>query len=639
MSSFNLTVFLLSLILGCQDRSSTTETKDSRADTPKVKQLTNLFESIIGRQLSHKDTEINEITPLDLVDKSYEDQVDAILNSQQFIDDGFFYLHQQRMLLLKRLDASILEILSFKELDDLRLELRHLAENSDDYWEILSYRYRYLNLDELGDALRSVAKECNTKCRRDIKRGIERLITSEDDDNIKLYPYHDRCCSESAETLAKTQQFCQKLNTNTQKLFGKDFCILSSPPDNTVNSQRQNKKPNLQQPAEPKPDPDKDLQLAINTYLSLFLGVRTDEWFDIDVGKITDGNLPIVEFDLSRYLKVEKFPEDLQGIHASPFWLWAHRTSLENQHLRRARVIYHSWYCQNISPDQAEKTGAFPSKADTEAFSKYFAKDDSHATGDNNCFGCHKIVQPLANYFGKLAGASVVEADAQYGLGAKFLARPSEGFDRPGGYWQDGTFYGDYRGLAGLAKSLPAIPKVSECLVNSAWNTMLGSDLPQLTPEEVSDAINKFKETDNNYRELLKHLLLTDKATTYFTKGRRDMINTFAGESSCSPASDYSKVVPAIIKESCATSNCHNTNNIKVFADDTNSFLTTDLEKRAYQRVAEGTMPPPSAEALKQSNKTTLECYLRQQLKTADEELPVVSKNISNQAHEILEAN
>lgn len=114
---FKPNIALLLLILSCQDRSPTTVIKDAVSDDRKVVQLNSLFRAIIGRQTVPSETEIDGINPIDLAglrDKSYtyEEQVEAILKSQQFIDGGFFYFHQQRLSLLKRFDVGIIEIFS-----------------------------------------------------------------------------------------------------------------------------------------------------------------------------------------------------------------------------------------------------------------------------------------------------------------------------------------------------------------------------------------------------------------------------------------------------------------------------------------------------------------------------------------------
>ena len=648
MVKCNSAKFLLLCLLACTGRLPTAETKESSADDIGVKQLTSLFEAIIGRPPSNnRDRKINNIAITDLINNietTHEQRVDAILNSQQFIDEGFFHFHEQRMLLLQRQDAATIDTIFPEDKHALQLELKEQAKNSQDYWDILRYRHRYLALGVLGGLMELRCSGNNENCNIDIgdvKRGIINIINNIKNGELdnRNYPYRDRCCTELTEKQPEKQHqgFCETAKSRAIKVFNKEFCSLSSadlPPEGEESGN-----------TEATNDSEYDkLRVAINFYLSLYLGVRTDDWFSVDIDEQQNANsdskkLPIVKFNSDHYLRV-KFPEDLQGIHASPFWLWTHRTSVENQHLRRARVIYHSWFCTGISPDQAEEVGVPPGEEEKKKFVAYFDENDRHATDDANCFSCHKEVQPLANYFGKLAGASSVENDLLYGLGTKFLARPEDSFDRVAGYWEDGTFYGNLRGLAGLAKSLPKISKVSECLINSAWNTMLGSDLPQLTSKEVSDAISKFKQTGNNYRQLLKHLLLTDKATTYFTKSRAEMVAKFSDESPCSEDVDFSVVEP-IIESYCTT--CHNVKKgAPLFLAQDGTFPTNKL-KEVYQRVVTQKNMPPNYEymdvhpqQLTRSEKTSLECYLQQKSEAGQES--EIESDPLGQPHEILGA-
>ena len=651
MFKSNSAKFLLLLILACQDRSPTAEIKEAIADDRSVKQLSSLFLAIIGRQSNPSDKKINNIASAKLRNSSYEKQVDALLNSQQFIDQGFFHFHEKRMLLLQRQDAATIDTIFPEDKHALQLELKELAKNSQNYWDILRYRHRYLALGVPGGLTDLRCRGSNGNCNidiRDVKRGIINIINNIKTNELdnRNYPYRDRCCTESQGQYTEKQPanqhegFCKTAKLLAYEVFNKKFCSLSSAdlPSNSRESFGNMETTNNSKWGK--------LHVAVNFYLSLYLGVRTDDWLSVYIDKqdvenlSEDQELPIVEFNRNHYLRV-KFPEDLQGIHASPFWLWTYRTSVANQHLHRARVIYSSWFCQKISPDQATEGGEEPDAKETEAFSDYFADNDQHAKGDSNCFSCHQEVQPLANYFGKLAGASSVENDFLYGLGAKFLARPEDSFDRPAGYWEGGKFYGEFRGLAGLAKSLPKIGKVSECLVNSAWNTMLGSDLPQLTPEEVSGAISKFKNTGNNYRQLLKHLLLTDKAKTYFTESRAEMVAKFSEESSCPEKVDFSVVKP-IIESSCTT--CHNAEKrAPLLLDENNTFLANKLQMIYKRIVIQNNMPPNyeyknvAPEQLASPEKTSLKCYLEQEIDQAGQELPVESDYLG-QPHETLGA-
>ena len=365
MPKHSVAKFFLLLILACQGKAPTSETRDSNVDAPNVSQLTRLFEAIIGRQHNNNDAKLltnllkHDDDTLEKRTTTYKNQVDKILNSEQFIDEGFFHFHQQRMLLLKRQDAATIEVISERDYDSLRLELKDLAENSQDYWDILRYRRRYLALGVGGGIIgfpcdRSTSGLCKPPTVELMKSMIVDIIQ-----NIGIsYPYRDRCCTGSEGSYTtKTQlekqyeAFCSEAGERANEVFDKDFCSLAN---DTFFGEKSNKvnKENIKW--------DK-LSAAINFYLSLYLGVRSDEWLDVDVD-IDDSDqpkLPTVEFNDTNYLIVN-FPEQLQGIHANPFWLWTHKTSVANQHLRRARVVYHSWFCKRISPDQAQEGGGLP---------------------------------------------------------------------------------------------------------------------------------------------------------------------------------------------------------------------------------------------------------------------------------------
>ena len=77
----------------------------------------------------------------------YQLALEKILASDAYFDDGFFHLHRHR-LLLQRPDSEQAVRLSQHDYEELRMEMSDLAR-SDNYWDILSYRDRWLVNREL----------------------------------------------------------------------------------------------------------------------------------------------------------------------------------------------------------------------------------------------------------------------------------------------------------------------------------------------------------------------------------------------------------------------------------------------------------------------------------------------------------
>lgn len=199
-------------------------------------------------------------------------------------------------------------------------------------------------------------------------------------------------------------------------------------------------------------------------------------------------------------------PDDLAGVHATPYWLSRHPSSSKNKQLHRARLIFHSFFCRDVNPDMANASGG---KVTVPADLKpYFAPDDTHAFGSQSCFDCHTHVQPLANFFGKLSHGGDYSDDG--GPPATWLAG-SHGFDRPGGFRRETDFFpvpgGQNRGTLGLAALIANHPDAHRCFVQRTWETLAGAEA-FLPPAEKEAAVRALSAERGSQRALLRQLLV-----------------------------------------------------------------------------------------------------------------------------------
>ena len=561
----------IAVFIACKGEEPVAQVLNSNADKPEVVQFNGLFFKLIGREVGRKDRgDIGGFTKADLHTKSYAEQVDAILQSKQFYAEGFWHFHEDRLLLAKetRMIAETIDRAA------LRMEMADVAR-ADNYWDILTYRDRWLSIEGLK------LRECNSYLN---SRQYEKTQNKyEDKDKYEenqdeyrkahdeyaarqasnrqscahflqavMHPevehydicvgyegekdarkarkftasFSPRCCAEDVQDT----EMCNKINAGYVSLFNEDFCAVAAKPviDSHCNApppepgNPSSSSPPRQQASLPFTWNDTKLYQALSLYISLHLSEEADVFIEASV--LPNGN-DIYRQDKKTYENFIKatLPENLQGIHASPYWLSTHYTSDDNQHLHRARIIYHSWFCEGISPNQAKQEGGQPSEEEKAAFASYFPKDDKHKDSSRNCFDCHKIIQPLANYFGRLSVGIKYAQDERLGLhAARFLQKESAASKLPlrknigTGYYdmQKDKFYQwghNKSGMAGLATLLHNLPKAKRCIVKYTWNKIFGCE-NELSEKEISDSVTHL----TSYRALLKHFMMTDKARAYF---------------------------------------------------------------------------------------------------------------------------
>ena len=670
--------FLLIFLAGCVSQTPVAEVKDTYQDTAGWQIFSQLFEEIMGRSVG--DTEVvshrqdNAITSVKLFaawlkNRDNEDYyvalVDLLLNSQQYIDEGFFHLHSSRLLLDGLGNEDFLRN-SAHDFQALKLEMQHLAQ-TDNYWEMLTYRTKWLSIgyeDQSGINLQTcmlifMDDSSDDSYHRSSSDEEESEGLSEDEKDSYV-AYKQRLCIDfllasflpdynynegslchkvglkneyfnkkfssvfstrcGEEDSVNKDEFCQELNSGYQDVLGKNYYDIDRIDTDVCNESIGDKVPEdgyddnnsdseVVDPLRTKIS--ENIIKAIYFYISLYMSSDANTFVKVEVpehknisdlvqkGEQQEGGRGEVFFLQA------KLPPALQGIHATPFWLSRHRTSASNRGLHRARLLLYSWFCEHIAPDAANLSGEGAVTV-PDNLRDFFADDDKHASSDPNCFGCHRRVQPLANYFGLLAHGVPYNQDLEFDDSwyHRRLLEKEFFHTRPGGYYNtaEGKFFADAsgkaitgHGMSGLADLLSKHPLVPQCVVKSTWNGMFGQK-NSLRSKEVAEAVEKFKQSDFNYREMLKHLLLSDKAKTFFTKGKTAFEAIITPED-CDSAKlndegvAHGKTAANVIATTCAQANCHAQGQMQWngrFITDTHEFIsdpTVDVLERIYKRL------------------------------------------------------
>ncbi|MDE3269661.1 MAG: DUF1588 domain-containing protein [Pseudomonadota bacterium] len=439
-------IAILSLILGGCTDTPQANISASALNDPKQQMLNDLFLKIMGRNRGSNEVIKATDQPTLTIDKVlssrtvdgetiakqtfYAALVPLLLDSQQFIDDGFIHLHNKRLLLTSNSAHK----------PAYEYEMRAVAA-TDHYWDLFTYTDRYLPLPSVaalncGQYL-DPANEHRAIYACDCKKEIQQLIYCKSD---FLEEYHTQCEP-----------------SNNSKLC--NYYRSRKPADYQCSSHEDSGESN-------------ECQVEANDLIYFFISLSMSEHYlagkhgsrdDYQIATKPE-TVEVKKQDDGLFIKA-KMPADLQGIHASPLWLSSHRTSKSNQALHRARILLHSWFCADVSPDAAQKSNATPTKVELDEFKSYFAAGDQHTKGDSNCFNCHKQVQPLANYFGRLSTGN-------FGVLSLLLYEtdPDISFDRRAGYYSHATL------TAALVTTVMQ-PKSSISMVmtkdSAAWSVLL----------------------------------------------------------------------------------------------------------------------------------------------------------------------
>lgn len=533
MRAFFITIFWLSTV-ACKDNVA--QPLLSNVDNKKVVQDTNLFERLIGRAVGNGDKDLLA----KLKAKTYEQKVDIILHSEQFYREGFWYLHKQRLLPGEISAASSSAERKLKDSLALKLELEDVARQ-DNYWEILTYHDRWLHIGDNFDFPYACAKMLLAQQKADdtsdyISDCSKSLKQSKPPKCHTNTAGKYVCLEFRCQTNDEGEEVCSEVKCESNDK-GEEVCV-------EVTSKQE------EQVATGEEVYTKLIEFISDNF---FRDISADSNFPF-VTKLEaavawheiNGNNPQKRVFVDggsknpSFIKL-KVPASMQGVHASPLWLSTHFTSETNLHLHRARVIYYSWFCEGISPDQATKSNKKTPQAEIDHFKPYLPQDDRHASADSNCFGCHKMIQPLANYFGRMSTGvdynkteslrniedvnaffhiNYEEDDTKLPLRNNIGAGYYLGNDEKGEpeFFKQGhnPAGGTAPSMADLAALLTRLPKVKRCVIRYTWNKIFGCEA-RLSEKELSEATNYFA-SNANFRALLAYLLKTAKATTYFTE-------------------------------------------------------------------------------------------------------------------------
>lgn len=697
------TMILIIFIAGCLNEPEG-NVKAALKNDPAYKAYSLLFNLVIGRDLGgheeikHQEEPSRNMTALFnfwrddekniSLDEFYLQTVDILLNSAQYVDEGFLHLHKRRLLLSYQYGGRVLADKK-QDYDSFKAELANVAK-TDDYAQLFTYRQRYLPLaDNYGNPTKigtpplvqggcvdkvidqqkgkyskqeaqatanpklTLTEKCKQFLLAKFLPGYNDPAICETDfsdsppkqvANKFSVIYHQRCGPSIA---ASDEAFCARLHKGYKDFLGKNYKDISkdrSVDDDRVCADEGNKNNGGDEDYDDSDDDssqvanipaDLNIKLKDNfinlVYFYISLALSQDSEVFIAAEPPTNDHLYASD-DGSIFIKA-KMPESMQGLHANPFWLFSHHSSARNKNLRRARLLLYSWFCRYISPDTANPLGDGVTQAEKDAFKKYFDPDDEHASSDQNCFGCHKLVQPLANYFDQLSyGVSYANLDdlAVIPFKEKFL-QPRSNVKSAGYYDYDSeefSQHGKGQGMSALADLLQHHPDVHQCIVRSTWNGIFGHN-NRLTSQQVNAAVATFKNNNYSYRALLKHLLTHEKASTYFLQGQEALDELIAAEQEvdCAAVTVTDEIAQGIFNTNCH--GCH-ANDQKQFytklkndsGEETYGFKDDSDEKtynEVYRRLAatepSEVMPRGGFGADGDNKKVTLLCYMRQKAK------------------------
>lgn len=242
------------------------------------------------------------------------------------------------------------------------------------------------------------------------------------------------------------------------------------------------------------------------------------------------------------YIAVRAKTQGIPGIHGSPYWLSRVPSNEKNRQLHRARVIFDTYFCQQVTPDSANSNGVkaivppslLPIFGDIPGANP--EKIDRHVSGAKNCFDCHANIQPVGNFFlgltdGRKYGIAPQKVDGAMlaaeltTLGAERFFSSSQSLNElPGGLWQwsnlesgTGAFkygptaYGpsvtgavENKGLVALGEMLKGQSKPLSCVVTSAWENIFPDRSLELDQKQMLAGVLR----DRGFTSMLKSMLI-----------------------------------------------------------------------------------------------------------------------------------
>jgi hypothetical protein len=456
---------------------------------------TRVFRKLVGR-----DPTAAELRALR--NATLAEMVDRVLALPEFRDDGFFSFQRDRLLLHRDGDETWRKN-SLRDYCALKLELADVARADADgagYYELLRYRDRWIGLTQASFGM---PVGCLTLKIGELKRAMD--IPGAPD--VTPSAVGRRC----AQSLRSRPNLLADLGALPVTDDGRAF-VTSAPGKKAVLDVV---KERMFKPMPGLPDPEITLVTAPEgtPHVRGFAGTPNDRCETVDAlgdAALFEGADPI------GYLRV-RVPAALAGVHGSMYWLSRHPTTQKNRQLNRARQIFFSYLCTEISPAMAAVGGGEPQEI--EELKPFFDPADEHVKSSANCYNCHTQVQPLANYFGELTRGIDYGAP---GAGASSYLQRGEGFRRPGGLWLGEKFHpagAREFGMEGLADLLSDLAPAHDCIARNTWSTLIGRGHP-LVERERAAAVAAFR-GDGTFRfvNLLRHLAVESPRGKAFFEG------------------------------------------------------------------------------------------------------------------------
>jgi len=568
---------------GCAPSSDGSTSESEVSAVRQAQMATRVYRKLIGR-----DPSAAEIGTLR--NASLGEMVDRVLELPDYQRDGFFNFQRDRLMLHRDGDDTWMKA-SLKDYCALRLDMQEAAkadQSGAGYYDgMLRYRERWVPVSQnsLG-----MPVSCISIKTKDLKRAIASVsggfpgggggdagssgssgssggspeggATEE-----PLTPEAQLC----GQYLAFREPFKTELNALDSSFDDKPL-LGTQPGKNLLVLQLKNgpfRPPFSQDPSVPPPEGDFDILTGAND-LPLMRGFATgttpnDRCEMVDALTNPTQGSPV---DPYFYLKI-RVPEGIEGVHGSMYWLSRHPSTQKNRDLHRARLVFFSYMCTEISPAMAAVGGGEPQEI--EQLKPYFDPADDHVRTSANCYNCHTQVQPIANYFGEMTKGAFYTSE--FGGSPSYYHSGIDGFRRPGGLWKGEAFEeagaGKF-GMAGLADLLSNLEVGHDCIVRNAWGSMVGTGYP-LTDEERTAAVRAFKGDDGKFRfaRLLRHLIVENaRGKAFFEGGEPGLVaNPPPTSADCRDVADVpadaTDAVESVLTSSC--SGCHSRNDNKGF--------------------------------------------------------------------------
>jgi hypothetical protein len=462
---------------------------------------TRVFRKLVGR----------DPTPAEIRDlrtATLGEMVDTVLSLPDFQNDGFFAFQRDRLLLHRDGDENWRKA-SVKDYCALKLDMADVARADAEgagYYEILRYRDRWVGLTQ---ATLGAPVACLTQTVGDMKRAM----------NVPGAPAGAASQQARACGTALMPRAAFKSELGALPATANGTALLASEPGKKLVLELL--KERLFKPANGGAAPAIELVTdeAGRPRLRAFEGPPNDRCETADA--LAGAVIPAT--DGIGYLQV-RVPPVMEGVHGSMYWLSRHPSSQKNRELHRARAVFFSYLCTEISPAMAAVGGG--EAQEIEALKPYFDPADEHVKSSANCYNCHTQVQPIANYFGELTKGIDYAAPPAGGVspvntsGSHF--HRGDGFRRPGGLWKGDAFFASGAGkfgMEGLADLFSNLDVAHQCVARNAWSTLIGEGYP-LTDRERAAAVEAFK-GDGTFRfsKLLRHLAVESPRGRAFFEG------------------------------------------------------------------------------------------------------------------------